>query len=325
MNNNHTKRLVYIDVIAGIMIIWMIFGHCRHFSSTKLPFPNFLGFFMPWFFYKSGYFFKTLNQNQLLRKDTGKLLRYLFVYALIGWVVWSLCGLADHSLRPKDCIVQPIFTFLSTSVIKPNGSSWFLFTLFFVRQAGNVVIKNDEKNILILTAAFICFAGAYLLNTIEWYNKSWWFGNFFSGLCFFLLGYWFKDKEQKKTTLFLSTLFYFGVIGAFYIGKIGFPVLYMHANKMFSGNYILFYPFALAEIVMINNIFHYLCKHIKFNILEYVGQNAMYYYVTHWILLILIAFIAKVVFHIERPLYLLIMLSVTCLIFLPFIICFIKS
>ncbi len=56
------KRIKYVDLSAGIMILWMMLGHCgipgTHYGHY---FHRLLFFFMPWFFYKSGYFFKIGN------------------------------------------------------------------------------------------------------------------------------------------------------------------------------------------------------------------------------------------------------------------------
>ena len=320
------KRLAYIDVVAGIMIIWMIFAHCRVFSSVKLPFPNFLCFFMPWFFYKSGLFFRTKSYKEMVRKDSRKFLRYFIVYSLIGWIVWSICGLADHSLQPKDCLLKQISSFVKYGCFKGNGALWFLLTIFIVRQLANVILKGSHNQYHSLTTAFVCFAFALFLNIIKWHHHSWWFGNIFSGLCFFLLGYWLKNKEQKRILFLLSAIVYFLFVGAYYFGWIGgFPFLYMHANKMHSGSYILYYPMALAGIVLINNIFGYLCKHVRFRILEYVGHNALNFYVTHWIFLIFVAFIAKSIFHVESHSTQLAIFIVANIVFLPMISIFIDS
>lgn len=136
------SRKQYIDVIAGIMIAWMILGHCRFFANTTLPFFKFLGFYMPWFFYKSGMFFTAKNQKQLLKKDATKLLRYFIVYSAIGWGVWCVCGLIDGSLSLTGCILQPIRDFIHHGSIYGNGALWFLLTLFVVRYVANVLIIN---------------------------------------------------------------------------------------------------------------------------------------------------------------------------------------
>jgi len=320
------KRLEYIDVVAGIMIIWMILGHCRLFSHHQLPFPNYLSFYMPWFFYKSGIFFKTKDEKQLLSKDSVKFLRIFIVYSLIGWVVWSICGLMDHSLKLNSCFVKPIMSFIKNGSIKANGALWFLLSLFLVRQLGNLILKNIQNRVFQLIASFLFFAIAYGLFAIGWYKHSWWLGNICSGLCFFFLGYWLRDKERNKKLFIVSTAFYFMVVFAHSVGWIShFPYLYMHANKMYYGNYILFFPMALAGIVMTNNIFWNLCNHVKFRILEYVGRNSMNFYVTHWILLIFVAFIAKSIFHVESHSTQLAIFIVANIVFLPMISIFIDS
>ena len=322
-------RMTYIDVVAGIMIIWMILGHCRHFSSYQLPFPNYLAFYMPWFFYKSGLFFNTKENKDLLRNDVAKYLRFFLVYSFIGWVVWSICGLLDDSILLKDCFVKPINTFAKSGCIKGNGALWFLLSLFIVRQIANVILKNCNKHIPIFTIpiiSFFCFVAAYLLYANRWYSHSWWIGNILSGLCFFLLGYWLRDKEKRTRLFIISVLVYFSIVFASSANLIdGFPYLYMHANKMYSGNYLLFFPMALAGIIMTNNVFRYLCKHMNIRIFEYVGQNSMNFYVTHWILFTIVVFVAKYFFDIVHQTSLMLLLVVTSVVILPLLSMLINS
>lgn len=313
------KRLEYVDVVAGIMIIWMILGHCNLFSSLPhLPCRKFLNFYMPWFFYKSGMFFSTKGYDELLKKDANKYLRVFIVYSFIGWFIWSVCGLIGNTISLRESISSPIHSFIKSGCIsKGNGALWFLLSLFFVRQIGNFVLKIKLHP---LVASLICFSIAFVLYYLKWYNHSWWFGNVFTGLSFFFLGYWLKETEQKKWVFIVSILVYGLILCAYLFGLIGkFPNLYMHANKMFRGNYLLFYPMAVAGIIVTNNIFRILCKHIRFRILGYVGLNSMNFYVTHWILFILVVFVSKIVFRIESPLYLFWILLGSSIIFLPLI------
>lgn len=285
------KRMRHIDAVAGIMIIWMILGHCRFFSHHQLPFPNYLGFYMPWFFYKSSFFFKPKDVKKLLSKDTGKFLRVFIIYSLIGWIVWSICGLMDHSLNLRSCFAKPILSFIKNGSIKANGALWFLLSLFLVRQLGNVMLSRNQNRPLLLTASILSFFVAYGLFAIGWYKHTWWIGNIFSGLCFFIMGFCLKDKERNMMLFLVSASFYFMVVFANSAGWIShFPYLYMHANKMYYGDYVLFFPMALAGIVMTDNIFGYFCRHIRFRILEYVGRNSMIFYVTHWILFTIAVF-----------------------------------
>ena len=76
---------------------------------------------------------------------------------------------------------------------------------------------------------------------------------------------------------------------------------------------------SLAGIIMINGIFRYLCKFIRFRILEYIGVNALNFYVTHWILFVFVLFVAKNFFNIDSPTILFIILLGTSILLLPII------
>ena len=137
-----TKRFNYIDAIAGIMIIWMILGHCTTFSHYRLPFREFLSFYMPWFFYKSGMFFKARNQKDLLQKDLRKYIKPFIVYSLVGYVVWCVCGLIDGSQSFLSCVWRPVKSFYKSGCVVGNGALWFLLTLFITRFIGNMLINK---------------------------------------------------------------------------------------------------------------------------------------------------------------------------------------
>lgn len=310
-------RVIYVDVVAGIMIAWMILGHCSYFSHYSLPFFKYLGFYMPWFFYKSGMFFSNKQQRMLIRKDAFKLLRYFVVYSVLGWFIWSICGLTDNSLDLKDCLIKPIGGFLYAGFIRGNGALWFLLSLFIVRQCSNLLI-NKKYPLPILS--LICYVIAFMLYIFGWYNYSWWFGNVFSGMCFFLLGYCLKEKEKNVYIFVLSTITYGFVFFAYYFGWINkFPYLHMHANNMYSGNYLLFFPVALSGIIMTNNIFRILCKFMRFRVLEYIGSNSIHFYVTHWILLSLLVFVSSFFLKISSSKILFIILIGASILLLPII------
>ena len=309
------ERLTYIDAVAGLMIGWMILGHCSYFSHYSLSFFKFLGFYMPWFFYKSGMFFSPKKRGELFWKDVHKFIRLYVVYCFLGWIIWAIFSIINGS-SIVNCIVSPVNSFVFNGAVTGNGALWFLLSLFFVRQASNVALKKVHPPFL----AIVCFIIAFALNKIGWYNYSWWLGNIFSGMFFFLMGYYLKDKEDN-IELFLTSIIVFGcVLLAYFVGWImDFPYLYMHANKMYRGDYVLFYPMALAGIIMTNNVFRIVCKYVRFYILGYIGRKSMYFYVTHWILFIAVVFIAKSIFHIGSAFHLFIILLCSSVVFLPLI------
>lgn len=316
------KRIGHIDAIAGLMISLMVLGHCCHFSHFGLPFLKFLGFYMPWFYYKSGMFYNPKKQTDLIKKDYDKFLLPFITYSLIGWGVWSISGIIEGTQTIITCVLNAVHSFITSGMIVGNGALWFLLSIFIVRQFANIIIKDNlPLPILIVVCFFISF-GLYHWG---WYNHSWWMGNVFSGLFFFLLGYWIKGKEDTTLLIILSTCIILIFIIAHFTGLIDFPYLYMHANKMYYGNYVLFFPMAVAGIVVTNNLFRICYTRYCLKILEYIGRNSMNIYVTHWILFVLVSFIAKNLLHIESEGIHFLLLLGTSIIFLPVICNFINN
>ena len=316
------RRLGHIDAIAGLMILWMVLGHCGHFSHFGLPFFKFLGFYMPWFYYKSGMFYKPKKQTDLLRKDIDKFLHPFIIYSLIGWFVWSVCEMIDGTQTIFSCILNAFNSFVTYGMIIGNGALWFLLSLFIVREFANIIIM---RNLPIPILIFVCFLLSFGLYYWGWYNHSWWMGNVFSGLFFFLLGYWLKGKEESTKLIILSAFIILVFIIAHFTKLIDFPYLYMHANKMYSGNYLLFFLMAVAGIIVTNNLFRICYTRFRLKILEYIGRNSMNFYVTHWILFVLVSFIAKNLFHVESDGINFLLLLGASILFLPIISNFINK
>lgn len=68
-----SDRKDYLDVVCGIMISWMILGHiianCDLKESMFYTIGNRLfPFFMPWFFFKSGMFYKQKDSIRVLKR-----------------------------------------------------------------------------------------------------------------------------------------------------------------------------------------------------------------------------------------------------------------
>lgn len=310
------KRLSYIDNVAGIMIPWMILGHCSLFSGFGIPGYSILSFYMPWFFYKSGMFFKTRNCQELIKTDYKKFIIPFWVYSLIGWFVWSVCGLIDGSQSLSSCFLKPLNSMALRGYITGNSALWFLLSLFIIRQISNVLLQRPLSPLVL---SIICFALAFSLYYFGWYNYSWWFGNIFSGMCFFLLGYLMNNKKPNRFLTILALLFFVTCLLLELFRLVDFPYLYMHANKMNRGNYILFYPLAFSGIILTNRFFEILSSKMKFSLLNYIGRNSMNFYVTHWILLTIVSFMAKYFFHVESSIILFVILVISCIVFLPLI------
>ena len=76
MLNNVNKRQSHIDAISGLLIINMILGHCIQMADCRdIPLYSWmdsLSFFMPWFFFKSGMFYREKSLNETIHINSRK-------------------------------------------------------------------------------------------------------------------------------------------------------------------------------------------------------------------------------------------------------------
>lgn len=86
-------REKWADTLTGICILYMIAMHVSIEKSIGLPpyVPLYIGpgmfFFMGWFFYKSGMYFKPKPTLELCKKDSRRLLLPYVVFGMFGWAV----------------------------------------------------------------------------------------------------------------------------------------------------------------------------------------------------------------------------------------------
>ncbi len=250
----------------------------------------YLSFFMPWFFYKSGQFFKKRERRELLTKDARKLLLTFAIWSAIGYALFLLLGILQHSLTLRSATYSVARGFLLAGKIPINEPLWFLLTLFGVRFVANSVLpKREDKHgwWKIGAIVLICYLLAYVC--FRWNHRllPYWVANSASGLSFFALGYGVRDYENKWWLVLPCAMIY--VICCF----LGFPMVDMMYNTSVSGSYLLWMPTALSGIIVFNAICTWVNRYISIKPLEIVGKNAMSIYVTHILIVTACTFIVQ--------------------------------
>lgn len=102
------QRIFYLDNLCGLLIINMIFMvHLAGFSgvgdSTLMYYVKMsLGFFMSWFFFKAGMFFKEQPIKTIVRSSSKRLLVPYVVFNILGivcsWII-TFCHSAGGRYR----------------------------------------------------------------------------------------------------------------------------------------------------------------------------------------------------------------------------------
>ena len=288
------ERISYIDFGAGIMILWMILGHAfmaAGFTSPSVQrsgltdyIPNFLFFFMPWFFYKSGQFFNKKNRKDSWSKDWRKLIQPFLVWSAIGYISYLISLVVYDNFTFRNVIYLVVRHFVLGGSIDLNHPLWFLLTLFGVRQIANIILpyENDkyylQKNILITLVAYSIGLGLYCLNCRF---VPIWIANGSTGLAYFTLGYCMQ-KYETKWMLFVPSLFVYIVCCVW-----GFPGIDMHSNYCENAiRYVVSLPASFAGIVVFNFACDLIAKYLHYLSLpfEKIGKYAMIIYVSHGII-----------------------------------------
>lgn len=279
-----------MDLAAGIMIIWVLYFHALYpmLGNAILDKVPWLFFFMPWFFYKSGLFFCPGETKGIIKKDAHKLLRAFVIWSAIGYVARIIHFLAmGQDFGFREIVYSPLRSLFLEGSIPMNTAVWFLPVLFFVRQIANWGLKRIHPVVIMLFSGMVSITLHYL----NWRFFPAWISNTIWGLFFFSAGYYLKDKESNLILIvcsFAITLWalFFTTIPAKYCHEVSFT------------EFVLWYPVCIFGCIAFDN----LCKWVNkaqdsimakmqkkkkrhtIGLFEYVGQNALIFYVSHYIL-----------------------------------------
>lgn len=250
------------------------------YSGNRLLF-----FFMPWFFYKSGMFFrKNDDWRKQLCNDARRLLVPFLTFSIIG----ELFVLVDLAVSGEENWLHesPIKWLVMSGSIPGNMALWFLLSLFIVKTVYNAVAGSVNDFLLLAVAVGVAFACHFY--DIEYPR---YLANCSLGLVFFILGRKLKELQFCKHVIAFAAVIY--AISVVFPSSID-----MFQNSLQRGYYLAAVVASLAGIVVINVVAKVVCKNKKtcntlvVRCVSEIGASSMSYYVTHWILLVVV----KIVF-----------------------------
>ena len=211
--NNQENRLQYFDIISGIFIIQMVLFHIFQFAdyyennSWFYPIHNFFFFFMPWFYFKAGFFIKR-------RENTKECIVNDFKRLIIPWIVWGVIGqlicisfeIFEGEKSLLKILLSPFQAIIFTGAPTGNLPLWFLPSLFLTR----LIFQFIPQNRIYVTLIIASILGALLSNwafLTEGYHKLNIFSvtTVFPGLVFLLVGhlfhtYFYKGSMNKNSS-----------------------------------------------------------------------------------------------------------------------------
>lgn len=272
-----------MDFISGILILYMVLVHLFQFidiyKGNILYYMQFLNFYMPWFFYKGGKYFKRANTKSIHSIGLKRLIYPYVRYSLIGYLVYCLCLFIKGDYNLIHYLFTPIKSFLLTGSIPGNNPLWFLLTLYFIRILANKIAEYN--NITVYTCVIVCFLLGFIMNYFKIYKPDYML-NVTTGLGFFLIGYKTGNITIRK---YIGLLF---ILCYIILWLVSFSSVEMRHNILERGEYLLWPICSIIGIFSINFIVSNL-NFSKSNTFVQIGCNSMIFLVWHWPIIQLIS------------------------------------
>ena len=189
------ERNKSIDSVAGMMITYMVFTHvCQHYgyddSTIYMTLEHIFYFFMPWFFFKAGMFFKIGDNKTILKKKYSRLIRSFIIYSLIGHVCYCTICYVKGDLHLSTLV--PYNSLLMQGSIPGNLPLWFLLTLFLCCIVFNAIIRKGCSPYWIAAVSLLI---AFALHIMD-FKQPFYIANTMTGVFFMNMGYLYARRAK---------------------------------------------------------------------------------------------------------------------------------
>lgn len=283
---NQSQRLTWVDLMKGMLIFLVIFGHSLQGIVGKLNLHSgsiFNGmqvcysFHMAAFFFVGGFFVsswvKRFPKIAIAQKIRRLVVPY-FIWSFITAIAMQIAsGATTNGLGIREFLLSPFI---------PFSEYWFLYVMFIIFMIYYAVVHNFNRGgqIALLIISIILFLVQIFLPDIWILNKI---GKF---LIFFMLGTYFLQFRNivinviNKKYLMLVTIIIFIALNCMNI------VIIKSGNMYYvKGFYLLT---ALCGTVLVMELSLFMDKwtpNIFTNFIAYLGKNSMQFYVMHLVFL----------------------------------------
>lgn len=281
-----------------MVFIVHVFPNCNIHNNYTYFIWQLFCYFMPWFYFKSGMFYKP--DTIPLSNGINKL--------IIPYILFTILGLVLHLVFELFVGETPLLTILlkiKEDVIYRGGidwnlALWFLFSLFAVRIITPILNKILPISLILILSVLISWGANY-------FNLTYpvWIGNIALGIMFYTMGYLLKVLQYNKLIFFISLLLFLCGFFLPLVTKFDF-----RCNRIGVTDY---YPIVMlyctSGIITIDNIaFRFFNKPIS--IISKIGRSSIILYVTHFPILMLCINIIKTT-TITNPYYTFIIVSIS--------------
>ena len=280
------------DATAGLMICFMIVGHALlwsniHDSQLFSFLRRMLFFFMAFFFYKSGMFYKPIELKKQLSKKTKTLMIPFFAYAMFGEIVrWIRMYFQEGDTNLYHWFIHPIISFVGRGGPTGNVPLWFLFALFLTTLVISIIDNCRLHRWVLFVVALGVSIGRTIVNEQMIPPIVFELSN---GILYYMLGM-LDGKLTKRHVLLFAALYVIIVICC--------PsYVEFRTGRLAYGSWLLWLLSSTAGIVTFSWLFK--LKVLANPILCAIGRNSLHIFAFHWILFDLVCLVFQYQIHEE--------------------------
>lgn len=277
------------DFLCGICILRMISLHTITFCGHKDDawFTEVMGwsfFFMCFFFFKAGYFNKTVSGDTktYIADKARRLLTPYVVWGAIGFLVYVafLPFEIDRYHHPIEPMSWDHLWMCSS--FYGNEPVWFLFSFFsayvlvhFIKKIHIIKPISVFQTVVVLICPLISYWMWTLQNPLPMQLS-----NVFMGVFFFNLGriwHWVLDRIGRRWSLILCS----ALIVAFVVLNFVWHGEYVMSTNKFEGDPLAAF---VNTMIILLGLSGFLIKLpvCKVPFINYIGQHSMVYFVAHY-------------------------------------------
>ena len=278
---NSEKRTDSIDAVAGLLIIYMIYKHivqwlCMCDDSVYVVSQQILFFFMAWFAFKAGMFFRVKDYRPMLIDSFRRLIVPFVIYSFCGWILWSIDRLLDGDVSLRTYFRTPARELWHLGAIGGNLPLWWLSSLFLARLIFNAILRQ-QKVVATLLISFLVLLPLLLNFGFGRTTDHLYLANVPTLLLFLMSGYWLKQWTANRYLLILSFFVY--VLSVIFIPS----YVDFRTGQLVFGSFPVWVLSSLAGILLINAAFAAIP--FRMSVLTYVGRHSIIFFAVHWLVL----------------------------------------
>lgn len=277
------KRILYLDQIRGLMILWMLVVHISlNYGYIKFGEPvtkasvfTMMSFFMTPFYVFSGYLFSDKrNFSDYTKNKIKKLIIPYLSFTIFGLIIYE----AYYIIVYNTFDLNFVSGFISTASFKSNTPCWFFVSLFFVTEIYYLLHKKLGGARMWL-AILVSFVLAMLSSGRIQVLCS---GNILLGLIYFHVGYVIKTHEDIIKRYFYSifafVLFTYLIIGLLFPTSLSFVL-----NNLNGGLYVTNFIFSVCACMSLFLLFSIIPQtgNIIEKLLGYWGRSSLVIFAFH--------------------------------------------